>query len=154
MNEFKEKKFKKVSLETREELIENIVLYQDNLFKIEVKLGNIEDKNDENYLKSFKERLNKLNISSLKKYYYMLVDLYSKKLKEYNDKVQMEQTELLNSLIEEYLGEEALSIPVVNDVFDIQPGQNDFYPYYPWSVNIRSLLKTNRDINPALVRNL
>lgn len=140
MRDLKERRIEKFSLENREELVEQIVLYQTNLIKIEFKLGNVEKEVDENYLNSFKERLSKLSISSLRKYYFMLVELYLKKYGEYKEKVKKEQEELLGKLIEEYLGEDAPSVPNLPEIIDIQPVQpilpqqpvQPVFPQYPW----------------------
>ena len=115
------------------ELINAIINTQIRLIELENKLGNINAVTGEDYISKLKERLENLNENSLRKYYNMLKKIVIQKEEEYSNKIENEQNELLQQLVNDYLGEN-ITIPNNEVVFPIvQPG---FYPvqhpHFPW----------------------
>ena len=115
------------------ELINAIINTQIRLIELENKLGNINAVTGEDYISKLKERLENLNENSLRKYYNMLKKIVIQKEEEYSNKIENEQNELLQQLVNDYLGEN-ITIPNNEVVFPIvQPGFYPVqYPHFPW----------------------
>lgn len=124
MKEMKERRFE-IFPNSKGELISAIINTQIRLIELENKLGNVNVVTDEDYISKLRERLENLNETSLRKYYSMLKKIVIKKEEEYSNKLKNEQEELLQQLVNDYLGE---NITIPNDVVitpivhpDIQP---------------------------------
>lgn len=125
MREFNERRFKIIPYE-REELIKSIVSLQKRLIELENLLGNVDKVADEAYLKTFEERLSKLNDLSLRKYYSLVDGLVRHKEIELNNKLIKEENDLYHQFLEDYLGEIDPSIVEGSDETDILENPNVF----------------------------
>ena len=65
------------------ELIECIMLYQVEIINLDYKMGNVDKTVDAAYKNELRERLKKLNVESLQKYYKLVSKIYNEKNEEY-----------------------------------------------------------------------
>ena len=140
MKEMKERRFE-IFPNSKGELISAIINTQIRLIELENKLGNVNLVTDEDYISKLRERLENLNETSLRKYYSMLKKIVIKKEEEYSNKLKIEQDELLQQLVNDYLGEnitipnDVVFTPIVQPVIQpiVQPGFHPVqHPQFPW----------------------
>jgi hypothetical protein len=148
MKEMKERRFE-IFPNSKGELISAIINTQIRLIELENKLGNVNVVTDEDYISKLRERLENLNETSLRKYYSMLKKIVIKKEEEYSNKLKNEQDELLQQLVNDYLGENIIIpndvvitpivhpdiLPIVQPVIQpiVHPGFHPVqHPQFPW----------------------
>lgn len=140
MKKMKERRFE-IFPNSKGELISAIINTQIRLIELENKLGNVNVVTDEDYISKLRERLENLNETSLRKYYSMLKKIVVKKEEEYSNKLKNEQDELLQQLINDYLGanitipNDVVSTPIVQPLIQpiVHPGFHPVqHPQFPW----------------------
>lgn len=85
------------------ELIECIMLYQVEIINLDYKMGNVDKTVDAAYKNELRERLKKLNVESLQKYYKLVSKIYNEKNEEYIKFKNKIENDSYEAFLEEYL---------------------------------------------------
>ncbi len=85
------------------ELIECIMLYQVEIVDLDYKMGNVDKTVDTEYKNELRERLKKLNVESLQKYYKLVLKIYNEKNEEYVKFKNKIEKDIYEAFLEEYL---------------------------------------------------